>query len=107
MRSATHVPTLLLICFSIVAFGCGAEEEVPPPPPPPGDEQPAGEGGALTVASFGGAWQDAQRRAMFEPFAASSGVKVVDVEYDGSYGRAAIHRPPASPPHPATRRVPA
>jgi putative spermidine/putrescine transport system substrate-binding protein len=85
MRSATHVPTLLLICFSIVAFGCGAEEEVPPPPPPPGDEQPAGEGGALTVASFGGAWQDAQRRAMFEPFAASSGVKVVDVEYDGSY----------------------
>jgi putative spermidine/putrescine transport system substrate-binding protein len=85
MRGTRHLSTLLLICLAAAAFGCGPREEAPPPPPPPGEGQPTEAGGALTVASFGGAWQDAQRRAVFEPFAASSGVKVVDVEYDGAY----------------------
>lgn len=85
MPGTRRVSTLLLIFLSVAAVGCSPGEEAPPPPPPPGEDQPTGGDAALTVASFGGAWQDAQRRAMFEPFAASSGVKVVDVEYDGAY----------------------
>ncbi|MEP9370842.1 ABC transporter substrate-binding protein [Mesorhizobium sp. KR1-2] len=41
----------------------------------------------LSVMSFGGAYQEAQRRAVFEPYAAQSGVKVVEQEYGGEIAK--------------------
>lgn len=45
----------------------------------------ATERASLVVASFGGAWQEAQREAMFDPFAEEHGITVVGVEYGGDY----------------------
>ncbi len=38
----------------------------------------------LTIATWGGAYEDAQRAALFEPFAAETGIDVIIVQYDGS-----------------------
>ena len=43
--------------------------------------------GQLSIMSTGGAWQDAQRKAWFEPFAKEAGVKVVEQEYLGDLGK--------------------
>ena len=40
----------------------------------------------LTVVSWGGAYQDAQREVFFKPYTAKSGVKVVDESWDGGVG---------------------
>ncbi len=39
----------------------------------------------LVVASFGGAWQDAQRAAIFAPFEKETGIPIVEKVYDGGY----------------------
>lgn len=39
----------------------------------------------LVVVSFGGQWQEAQRKAIFEPFEKRYGVDIVEVEYNGDY----------------------
>src|SRR5262245_37242672 len=39
----------------------------------------------LVVASYGGAWQDAQRKAMFEPFAKQAPIIIKEAVYDGQY----------------------
>jgi putative spermidine/putrescine transport system substrate-binding protein len=41
----------------------------------------------LTIMATGGAWQEAQRHAWFEPFAQSTGVKVNEQEYLGDLGK--------------------
>ncbi len=35
----------------------------------------------------GGAWQDAQRKAWFEPFSKETGIKIVEQEYLGDLGK--------------------
>lgn len=40
----------------------------------------------LTVVSWGGNYQDAQRKIYFEPFAKQSGKPVLDESWDGGYG---------------------
>lgn len=40
----------------------------------------------LTVVSWGGNFQDAQRKIFFEPFAAATGKPVLDESWDGGYG---------------------
>lgn len=40
----------------------------------------------LTVVSWGGNFQDAQRKIFFEPFAAKTGKPVLDESWDGGYG---------------------
>lgn len=40
----------------------------------------------LTVVSWGGNFQDAQRKIFFEPFAAESGKPVLDESWEGGYG---------------------
>ncbi len=40
----------------------------------------------LTVVSWGGNYQDAQRKIFFEPFASQSGRKVLDESWDGGIG---------------------
>lgn len=40
----------------------------------------------LTVVSWGGNYQDAQRKIYFQPFAAKLGATVLDESWDGGYG---------------------
>lgn len=40
----------------------------------------------LTVVSFGGAYQDAQRLAYMTPFSAKTGIRIQESEYNGEYG---------------------
>ncbi len=40
----------------------------------------------LTIVSFGGAYQDAQRLAYMTPFSAKTGIKIQESEYNGEYG---------------------
>ncbi len=40
----------------------------------------------LTVVSWGGNYQDAQRKIYFEPFAKQTGKPVLDESWDGGYG---------------------
>src|SRR5579884_3934873 len=51
------------------------------------NQQKATQAGSLVVASYGGAWQDAQRASMFQPFAKANNVRVQDVPYDGQYAK--------------------
>jgi putative spermidine/putrescine transport system substrate-binding protein len=41
----------------------------------------------LTVVGFGGGFQDAARRALFQPFAAATGIRVADDTYNGEMAR--------------------
>lgn len=45
--------------------------------------------GALSVMSFGGAYQEAQRKAVFETYAASTGTKIDEQEYGGEIAKIA------------------
>ena len=40
----------------------------------------------LVVTSWGGAYQDAQRKAYFEPYAKATGAKIVEDTWNGGYG---------------------
>lgn len=41
----------------------------------------------LSIMASGGAWQDAQRKAWFEPFSKETGVKILEQEYLGDLGK--------------------
>ncbi|TIX35820.1 MAG: ABC transporter substrate-binding protein, partial [Mesorhizobium sp.] len=41
----------------------------------------------LSIMASGGAWQDAQRKAWFEPFSKETGAKIVEQEYLGDLGK--------------------
>ncbi len=43
--------------------------------------------GQLSIMSFGGAYQAAQKKAMFETYTAKSGVKIVEQEYGGEIAK--------------------
>ena len=45
----------------------------------------------LTVASWGGAYQDVQRKIFFDPYSQASGNKVVDDSWDGGIGLLRTH----------------
>ncbi|MHB2265997.1 ABC transporter substrate-binding protein [Aliihoeflea sp. PC F10.4] len=51
----------------------------------------------LTIVSWGGTYQDAQREIYFEPFTAESGVAITEESWDGGYGviAARMETPPA------------
>ena len=40
----------------------------------------------LTITSWGGTYQDAQREIYFEPFSEAHGVEIVEDEYNGGVG---------------------
>ena len=43
----------------------------------------------LTVTSWGGSYQDAQRKVFFEPFTQATGIKLVEDSWDGGIGAVA------------------
>lgn len=49
--------------------------------------QPVRADDQLTAVSWGGAYQESQRKAYFEPYAAAKNVKVKEEEYDGELGK--------------------
>ncbi len=49
--------------------------------------QPVQAQDAISVMSFGGAYQEAQRKAVFETYTASTGIKVDEQEYGGEIAK--------------------
>jgi len=49
--------------------------------------RPASADGDLTVVSWGGAYQDSQRKAYYEPYMKEKGAKITEEEYDGELGK--------------------
>jgi putative spermidine/putrescine transport system substrate-binding protein len=41
----------------------------------------------ITIVSWGGAYQESQRKAYYEPYAKERGIKVIEEEYDGELGK--------------------
>jgi putative spermidine/putrescine transport system substrate-binding protein len=41
----------------------------------------------VVVCSYGGSYQEAQRKAFFEPFEKETGIKVVEANWSGEYGK--------------------
>jgi putative spermidine/putrescine transport system substrate-binding protein len=41
----------------------------------------------ITIVSWGGAYQESQRKAYYEPYAKEKGIKVIEEEYDGELGK--------------------
>lgn len=41
----------------------------------------------LVICSFGGSFQDAQRKAFFQPFEKATGIKIREVNYSGEYSK--------------------
>ena len=41
----------------------------------------------VVVVGWGGVWQDAYRKALFEPFMKETGIKVVEEEFGGEYAK--------------------
>jgi putative spermidine/putrescine transport system substrate-binding protein len=69
-----------------------ATEAAPAPAPAATQEAavapaPAEAGKQLTIVSWGGAYQESQRKAYYEPYAAATSVKIVEEEYDGELGK--------------------
>lgn len=55
--------------------------------------QPSGQSNqaqSLTVVSFGGPYQEAQRAAYMQPFSADAGIVITEGEYNGEYGLMAL-----------------
>lgn len=48
---------------------------------------PAQADSQLSVMSFGGAYQEAERKAVFDPYATQTGIKVVEQEYSGEIAK--------------------
>ncbi len=48
---------------------------------------PATANDSLVVVGWGGTWQDAYRRAVFEPFMAETGIRIIEEEFGGEYSR--------------------
>ena len=98
MRMRTR-PTIGLVATMIMIAACGGSAATPAPTAAPATAAPGGfdlgnatsdgalctkptaaSGTTLSVASYGGAYQKAQRTGWFEPYTAATGVKFVESE---------------------------
>ena len=75
--------SLLLIVVLLAACSKGSEKKKAR------QHETKKEGQVLVVASFGGSFQDAQRKAFFRPFMAQTGIRIREISYDGSYEKLA------------------
>lgn len=66
--------TLLAAIIALGVVNCSSREQLLSP-------------GEVTVVSYGGAFQEAQRKAFFEPFERETGIKVREVVWDGEYAK--------------------
>lgn len=68
-----------LLAAGAVMTGCAGE-----PTPPAAAAAPPTE---LVVVSYGGAFQEAQRKAFFEPFEKETGIKIKEAQWTGEYAK--------------------
>jgi putative spermidine/putrescine transport system substrate-binding protein len=102
--SLTLTASGLAIALCLALAGCGEEKKqeqasdssaapaATPAPAPAATQEAAAtpapaSGKQLTIVSWGGAYQDSQRKAYYEPYMAEKGVKIVEEEYDGELGK--------------------
>lgn len=71
--------TPLVIATAVAVAGLAANAMV--------TVRPAFAGDQLTIVSWGGAYQEALRKAFFQPFANSTGVKLTEAEYNGEIAK--------------------
>lgn len=76
-------PIRATVCLALLATGvfpflagCGKAPETEVPEP-------------LVIASYGGAYQESQRKAIFDAFEAQRGIEIRDVTYSGEYAKIA------------------
>ena len=70
-RAAGSIGAFAAIALALTACaGAGS--------PDGGGESPGGEGGSITVVSYGGPYQDAQSQAFFQPFSSETGVEIIE-----------------------------
>lgn len=74
MRRTPNLHYLLLLAV-VLAVSCKA---------PTAQESGARE---LVVVSYGGSFQEAQRKAFFEPFEKETGIKIKEAQWSGEYGK--------------------
>lgn len=78
MLACFHVGAVL--CASLLVAGCGKQTQEQP-------EVQTRPKRSLTVCSFGGSFQESQRKAFFAPFEAATGIKVEEANYDGDLAK--------------------
>lgn len=78
--------TTLAACaaFMLLLGACKGEKATSPPTPAEGQATQARE---LVVCSYGGAFQEAQRKAFFEPFERETGIKIKEAQWSGEYAK--------------------
>jgi putative spermidine/putrescine transport system substrate-binding protein len=74
----TSKAPLIALIFLATFSSCKRDEVTPAAPTAPAE---------LVVCSWGGSFQDAQRKAFFKPFQDAKGVHVKEASYDGDYGK--------------------
>ncbi len=70
----------IVIFLTMLGIGCGEGEEKE------GTDSSERQGTQLMVVSYGGAYQDAQRAAFFEPYGKERGIRLSEGTYGGGYG---------------------
>ena len=93
LRAGKALPMLAALALAVAPAPLSAPDPVPGPrpdplPEPAGAAAPAQSAGgdeppALTVATWGGAYEQAQREALFAPFSARTGIGIDVARYDG------------------------
>jgi len=51
------------------------------------NNEKTGQKGQVVVCSYGGSYQEAQRKAFFEPFEKETGIKVIEANWSGEYAK--------------------
>ncbi|MCF6093676.1 extracellular solute-binding protein [Microaerobacter geothermalis] len=69
---------IFILVLSLAACGGNTKDETGSAPTENSSPDKTSDGGQLVVVSWGGAYQDAQRKAMFEPFKQETGVNLVE-----------------------------
>ena len=79
-QAAETTPAPAATTEATTAAPAATQEAAATPAAPAGGKQ-------LTIVSWGGAYQDSQRKAYYEPYMAATGAKIVEEEYDGELGK--------------------
>src|SRR5689334_11493545 len=84
MRVQTTISAkwLCVAVLVVAALACHGERSTQP-----AAQTPANTKRELVVCSYGGAYQEAQRKAFFEPFERETGIKVREAQWSGEYAK--------------------
>jgi putative spermidine/putrescine transport system substrate-binding protein len=87
-RALALVAIPVRLCLILLVLGgCGGEKQGKAAAGTEASTKSAPPPRHLVIASYGGAYQDAQREAMFKPFASQHGVKIVEDSHTGDLGK--------------------